>query len=428
MGNPMSGAGRAPLEPPRPRTRRSVMAAAAAAAGVFAVESIRRPAPVAAASVVLGSQNTATKATTIRSTNAGTSAKALVGVITQTGPGPSTAGVEGRSSAQGGAGVSGVANNGSGAKGVHGRSTSGMGVVGEAPGDAAENYGVYGVASAYPRQGGHGYGVYGLGISGGVYGRSPFGSGVHGEGDPGVSGSGYVGIAARGIAYGLLATTDEQGGTRYAVKAEANGSQFATRYGVHGTGQYGVFGIGNLSGGANYGVWGESDSATGYAGFFNGNVHVTGTLTQPAGIAVVDHPQAPADRTLAHAFVAAPEMLDLYRGVATLGRDGRATVRLPRYFESLNTTVGYQLTAIGTPAPELHVAQEIENGRFVIAGGGPGQKVSWVVTASRQDAWARSNPLRVDRAKSRRDRGRYLHPEAFGRPPSEAMHPTPEGS
>jgi hypothetical protein len=101
-------------------------------------------------------------------------------------------------------------------------------------------------------------------------------------------------------------------------------------------------------------------------------------------------------------------------------------VRLPRYFPALNTGFGYQLTAIGAPAPSLHVAREIEGSRFVIAGGEPGQKVCWIVTGARDDAWARKNPLRVERPKRKQDRGHYLNPEVFGKPRSEAFHRVPE--
>jgi hypothetical protein len=84
--------------------------------------------------------------------------------------------------------------------------------------------------------------------------------------------------------------------------------------------------------------------------------------------------------------VEAPERLNVYRGTVTLNALGRANVRLPRYFPALNTDYSYQLTSIGTPAPALHVAQEITPaGSFGIAGGAAGQRVCWMVTGTRHD-------------------------------------------
>jgi hypothetical protein len=44
-----------------------------------------------------------------------------------------------------------------------------------------------------------------------------------------------------------------------------------------------------------------------------------------------------------------------------------------------------------------------------------GRKVSWQVTGVRQDVWANKNRIQVEEAKSERERGFYLHPEAFGK-------------
>ena len=48
-------------------------------------------------------------------------------------------------------------------------------------------------------------------------------------------------------------------------------------------------------------------------------------------------------------------------------------------------------------------------------------KVSWQVTGIRQDAFARQHPVVVQEDKAVADRGRYLHPEAFGKPASLAI-------
>lgn len=65
-------------------------------------------------------------------------------------------------------------------------------------------------------------------------------------------------------------------------------------------------------------------------------------------------------------------------GTVVLDRTGAAEVALP---ETLDGALAYQLTAIGAAAPGLHVAREAAGGRFAIAGGAPGQRVSWRVSA-----------------------------------------------
>jgi hypothetical protein len=414
---------------PATRTRRSLLTAAAAAGGALAAQAIARPAPVSAASVVLGAVNTAGTATTIRSNEAANTAKALIGVVLHAGAGGSTAGVQGQSNALHGNGVFGVAINGN-SKGVWGRSANGRGVYGEATGTSGKNYGVHGESKSDLGIGvfgtgfngirgegvtgvygfGDTYGVYALGDTIGVAGGSSLNIGVQGSGPiEGVRGLSPTGTGVRGT-----------GGT-YGVRGQGD------TYGVYGNGDlYAVRGVGGNYGayvtGTSYGVFASSGS---YAGWFNGKVHITGILENAGGSLVIDHPVDPANRTLAHSSVEAPERLNVYRGTVTLDVRGQATVRMPRYFHALNAEFGYQLTAIGVAAPDLHVGRRIERNSFAIAGGQPGQDVCWIVTGSRRDAWAKAHPLRVDRAKRRKDRGRYLNPEVHGMPRSTAINPPP---
>jgi hypothetical protein len=94
----------------------------------------------------------------------------------------------------------------------------------------------------------------------------------------------------------------------------------------------------------------------------------------------------------------------------------RLSSPVPAWFDALNKDFRYQLTAIGRPGPDLHVAEEIKGNQFKIAGGKPGMKVSWQVTGVRQDAYANANRVPVEEDKPTRERGRYLNPEAFGQP------------
>lgn len=153
------------------------------------------------------------------------------------------------------------------------------------------------------------------------------------------------------------------------------------------------------------------------AGQFVGNVAVFGDLsatgTKPF---CIDHPLDPANKYLYHYALESPEVLNVYRGTVVLDGKGTALVELPAYFEALNREFDYQLTPIGAAMPDLHVADEISGNRFRIAGGKPGRRVSWQVTAARNDAYVKHHGAPVEVEKEPRNRGYFLQPELFGQP------------
>lgn len=230
------------------------------------------------------------------------------------------------------------------------------------------------------------YGVSGSGTSAGVYGSSGAsnGAGVKGE-------------------------NNTTGGTGVRGESSASGSSGVAGYANNGTGVYGQ----SFNGYGVYGTNGGSNTGS-YAGYFNGRVHVAGTLSKTGGTFKIDHPLDPANKTLSHSFVESPDRMNVYNGNVVLNGQGQAVVQLPDWFGALNKDFRYQLTAIGGPGPNLHVAQEIEANSFVIAGGQPGLKVSWQVTGVRKDAWAVANPMAVEEDKPETERGTYLNPEVFG--------------
>jgi hypothetical protein len=150
-----------------------------------------------------------------------------------------------------------------------------------------------------------------------------------------------------------------------------------------------------------------------WAGYFEGNVGVNGTLEANAKNFKIDHPLDPANKYLNHTSVESSEMTNLYTGNVVLDANGEAAVQLADWFEALNRDFRYQLTCLGGFAP-VYVAQEFHNGTFRIAGGRPGLKVSWQVTGVRQDAWANAHRIPVEEQKNDRERGHYLHPELYG--------------
>ena len=115
------------------------------------------------------------------------------------------------------------------------------------------------------------------------------------------------------------------------------------------------------------------------------------------------------------------EMKNVYDGVEQLDEDGAAWVELPEWFQALNKDFRYHLTAIGGAAPELHVAEEIADNRFRIAGGKAGMKVCWQVSGIRSDGWTEANPMVVEEEKPEEERGRYLDPSLYGAPEEQRI-------
>jgi hypothetical protein len=195
----------------------------------------------------------------------------------------------------------------------------------------------------------------------------------------------------------------------------------------------GVFGAGCFGIGlCGDGVVGESapssfGGSNGYAGNFAGDINVSGAVFAMTKDFKMDHPLDPANKYLFHASVESSEMMNIYTGNVVTDARGEATVKLPDWFDVLNTDFRYQLTAIGQPSPGLYIAREISGGSFQIAGGLPGTKVSWQVTGVRQDPYAKAHPLIVEQEKEPRLKGFYIQPELYGQPEEKqierARHP-----
>jgi hypothetical protein len=121
-------------------------------------------------------------------------------------------------------------------------------------------------------------------------------------------------------------------------------------------------------------------------------------------------------------------MKNVYDGVVGLDGEGAATVELPAWFEALNGDLRYQLTPLGSAMPGLHVARQVKDNRFRIAGGEPGGEVCWQVTGIRRDAYAEAHRIPVEEPKAGREKGRYLHPKEHGKPEKAgigALHARP---
>jgi hypothetical protein len=264
-----------------------------------------------------------------------------------------------------------------------------------------------------------GYAIAGSGGNVGVRGSSVNGFGVEGFSNnaAGVSASGgragLEGGSTSGT--GVWGTTSSGAGVWGAsvsgdgVRGQSSGS-FGTA-GVHGVG---------LAANSTA-IWGEgSGTGANQAGWFSGNVGVTGTLTKGGGSFKIDHPLDPARMYLSHSFVESPDMMNVYNGNVVLDGNGEAVVELPEWFEALNRDFRYQLTCIGGFAP-VYVAEKVHGNAFRIAGGSPGLEVSWQITGVRQDAWANAHRIRVEENKPGNEQGYFLHPEVFGEPPERSL-------
>jgi hypothetical protein len=232
--------------------------------------------------------------------------------------------------------------------------------------------------------------------------------------------NGVVGIAGQAFDQGSMAGVIGTGGS------SAQGQYGPVPNGPGLVGNGGSGSSGDNTGGdgidALAGI-GCSGCPNGLAGSFTGDVTVSGDLKVSGTKSFrIDHPLDPANKYLYHAALESSEVLDLYSGNVTLDVAGEATVQLPDWFQTLNGDFRYQLTAIGAAAPNLHIAQEIENNNFRIAGGASGMKVSWQVTGRRQDAWEKAHPMQVEVAKSPTERGYYINPELFGAPPQKNLN------
>ena len=334
--------------------------------------------------------------------------------------------------------------------GVFGQSNSGAGV----SGDSNSGYGVKGSSMS-------GDGVYGSSSGNGVHGETTnagvagvYGKNTYSGGGVGVQGTGYIGVFGSGSAYGLygegvtgvFGTSTSLSGT--GVSGSSTSGPGVSGSSGSGDGVYGsvsgstgsaVHGQrGNYQGYLGYsdgGVVGANNSSgyfgylgmTNYAGSFSGPVHVSGTFTATGTKNFrIDHPLDPENRELWHAAVESSEVLNIYSGNVVTDDQGIATVQLPDWFEAENTDFRYQLTCVGRFAQAI-IDQEIDHNRFVIRTNLAKVKVSWQVTAQRNDPGMRLQPFVAERVKPAAERGTYLQPEAYGQAEEKsvewALHP-----
>jgi hypothetical protein len=249
------------------------------------------------------------------------------------------------------------------------------------------------------------------------------GSGPNNTQGTGVLGQGERGVEGDGMSYGVYG-----GGNDAVLGSGLNGGTGI--YGSGGQGDPDGFNAGVIDGdgGAFYGGGGAGGDPGGYgiyavggmgpdsnalAGYFAGDVFVSGNLSKSSGSFKIDHPLDPANKYLYHSFVESPDMMNIYNGNVTTDSEGAAVVTLPDWFETLNRDFRYQLTVIGQFAQAI-VGSKVANHQFSIKTDKPNVEVSWQITGIRQDAWANAHRIPVEVEKDARERGHYIHPELYG--------------
>ncbi|MCB0749205.1 MAG: hypothetical protein KDC90_17215, partial [Ignavibacteriae bacterium] len=239
----------------------------------------------------------------------------------------------------------------------------------------------------------------------GVVGRA---TGSNGTGVRGISEAtsqyqaGVDGFSSAPDGFGVSGSASDDNGV--GVKGYTAGVDAWSIFGdAFGTNARAVVGIAH--GDNSKGIYGEAPiGVNAYAGYFNGNVHVTGnitydgTFTQASSNIIMDNPLDPNNKQIIHSGVSSSEMKNIYDGRVATNSDGEAIVKLPDWFEALNIDFRYQLTVIGEFAQAI-VSEELNYNQFVIRTNKPNVKVSWQITGIRNDEYAISNKLEVERTK-----------------------------
>jgi len=181
------------------------------------------------------------------------------------------------------------------------------------------------------------------------------------------------------------------------------------------------YGVAVWGDGGNYGVIGGTSANAGSSDF--GLLSLTNSGAFGVKSFIIDHPLQPESHTLRHFSIESNEVLNVYRGNITLDANGRGIVMLPDFYEAVNKNPTYQLTAIGTPQ-QPYVFSEITGNTFVVAGQ-PSTKVSWVITAERNDPTIQyfSNKKGNDAVQKKpvEHQGKLYVPGAYGRPAEEGV-------
>jgi len=325
-------------------------------------------------------------------------------------------------------GIKGTAEgSGSTGTGVH------YGVYGTANGSGLNNIGTYGLAqSTSSAANSANRGVFGNGNStSSVFNQGVLGIAIPTRNSTTGYNAGVLGEAAghSNVNYGFISLNYGTGNTNYGSADFAYGSVTGSKKNI-GSYAYAFGADTNIAvrayakddaGSVNYGVYSEVAGIAGsMAGRFigntrvEGNLVVTGSISKGSGTFKIDHPDDPENKFLVHSFVESPDMMNVYNGNAITDANGFVTVELPDYVENANKDYRYQLTPIGQFA-QCIIKEKVKGNKFVIQTDKPNVEVSWMITGIRSDPYANQNRIVPVVDKDQNEKGKYLHPEAYGK-------------
>ncbi|MAZ37590.1 MAG: hypothetical protein CL842_09095 [Crocinitomicaceae bacterium] len=332
-------------------------------------------------------------------------------------------------------GIKGTAEgSGSTGTGVH------YGVYGTANGSGLNNIGTYGLAqSTSSAANSANRGVFGNGNStSSVFNQGVLGIAIPTRNSTTGYNAGVLGEAAghSNTNYGFISLNYGTGNTNYGSADFAYGSVTGSKKNI-GSYAYAFGADTNIAvrayakddaGSVNYGVYSEVAGIAGsMAGRFigntrvEGNLVVTGSISKGSGTFKIDHPDDPENKFLVHSFVESPDMMNVYNGNAITDANGFVTVELPDYVENANKDYRYQLTPIGQFA-QCIIKEKVKGNKFVIQTDKPNVEVSWMITGIRSDPYANQNRIVPVVDKDQNEKGKYLHPEAYGKDDSYNMY------
>lgn len=210
-------------------------------------------------------------------------------------------------------------------------------------------------------------------------------------------------VGLYGSSYDVAGGVGVQGEADAIFQSVARGVVGHARIGANSAVGYGGYfeaTYGNTpTGVTGYGIYATATTnGTNWAGWFQGNVTITGSLTKGSGTFLIDHPLDPENKDLYHGFIEAPRYDLIYRGRVQL-KNGRAEVDIdlasnmsPGTFAALTQNVQF-----GQPCNEdsfnrvMVKKGSLEGGRFTIVceNAESSDWVSWLVIAERNDVFIR---------------------------------------
>jgi hypothetical protein len=72
--------------------------------------------------------------------------------------------------------------------------------------------------------------------------------------------------------------------------------------------------------------------------------------------------------------------------------------------------------------------KKLRGNQFAVRSSRGNLEVSWQITGIRHDAWAEKNRIPNSVDKPAAEKGKLLHPEAFGKAPEQGIVSTPAGA